>query len=102
MQILDWDGMTAPEPPQPHPVCTFIPGRSPQFKMHSSLGLAKNAIAYKTQGGRLSGGVVYSLAMTCTGPHWIVAAVIAPGTKKDEHPFFRSGFQPYHIIDERP
>lgn len=100
--VRNWDGVSAPSPPHPHPVCTFIPDRTPQFKMHSSLGLAKTAIGYERRSGELRGGVVYILAMTSSNPVWLVIAVIPPGSKKDDHPFFKPDFRPYYVIDERP
>jgi hypothetical protein len=76
----------------PIPWATWIPDRRPEFKVHSDLGKAKNAIGMPipgavhilTNGTReqsIRGGVLYQLIKG----KWTVRAVVSPGTWKSEH-----------------
>lgn len=83
----------------PIPWATWVPDRRPEFKVHSDLGKAKNAIGME-MGGRntvtrqhpgtgksehpIRGGVLYQL----TDGKWIVRAVVRPGTYKSDYLLF--------------
>lgn len=81
----------------PIPWATWVPDRRPEFKVHSDLGKAKNAIGMELTGRNnkprphptienkkefpIRGGVLYQLA----DGKWIVRAVVEPGTYKSDH-----------------
>lgn len=82
----------------PIPWATWMPDRRPQFKVHSDLGKAKNAIGAALGGESrfnpetggydhpIRGGVLYQMIEG----KWIVRAVVQPGTYKSEHLLFTS------------
>lgn len=79
----------------PVPWATWIPDRRPEFKVHSDLGKAKNAIGMEVSGRNakirrardgkpeypIRGGVLYQLAEG----KWVVRAIVEPGSYKSEH-----------------
>lgn len=79
----------------PQPWATWVPDRSPRFKLHDRLGTAKAAVGAQTGAekrltdGRyvypLRGGVVYQMV----DGKWVVQAVIEPGTTREDHLIFR-------------
>lgn len=85
---------------------TWIRGRNPQFKPHSHLGLAKNALSgrpLRRAHGRharlngkkiyeyqLEGGYVYEWVVDDLGEGWVERFHIEAGTYKSEHPLWKS------------
>jgi hypothetical protein len=79
----------------PRPWATWIPNRTPQFKVHGTLGQAKNAIGMEISGDSrrvtyrgketterpIRGGVIYEMIHDA----WAVRAVVKPGSYKCEH-----------------
>jgi hypothetical protein len=73
---------------------TWIASRSPSFKMHNSLGMAKNAVSAKGHirgSGRteLEEAWVYSLAVINDEVQWVERFHILAGDIKEDHPFWK-------------
>lgn len=84
----------------PVPWATWIPDRTPQFKVHNDLGHAKNAVGAEISGRRrltpngaaepkIRGGVVYEMV----DGKWTVRAVVPPGSYKSDHIMFANSRQ---------
>ena len=88
--------------PAPHRWATWMKDRSSQFKTHSSLGLAKNALSgrptghgqYRTVNGKqvydspLEGGYVYEWVDDEWGEGWVERFHVPYGTFKTDHPLW--------------
>lgn len=70
---------------------TYIRNRNPQFKLHTTLGVAKSAI---TNNGH---GIIYRLLHhRDTDLTWTAVAVIQPGENKD-HPYRKA--KPVDLVE---
>lgn len=89
--------------PEPQRVATYISHRTDKFKMHSTLGLAKNAISGKAKsqyGARNSSGARMQTAriVPCDcyvyvwegGKGWVEFAFIPKDSNIDDHPFYKT------------
>lgn len=106
--------MTAPDPnkfPRPR-WATYVPDRTPNFKQHSSLGLAKTAIStrnytrglsrrIKDDAGRtqvhypVEGGFIYEF----TDDKWQLVATIEYGSFVQDHPLWQKAPKKYTITE---
>lgn len=89
--------MSKPDPhdlPAPHQWGTYITGRHPKFKTHSTLGTAKNAISGKftrlnRQDVALWDSWVYEWVNDEDGSRWVERWEILKGDPKDTHPLWK-------------
>jgi hypothetical protein len=81
---------------------TWIKDRSPQFKLHNTLGMAKNALSskYLPRGTTrrdaknrvewpLAGGYVYEWVVDDLGEGWVERFRVMPGDFKADHPLWK-------------
>lgn len=92
---------------------TWIKDRGQQFKLHKSLGMAKNAlsgrhlrhgVSRRVPGGRqweteypLEGGYVYEWVVDDNGEGWVERFVIQPGEFKSDHPLWKFKERPRKV-----
>lgn len=79
---------------------TYIVGRTPQFKMHTTVGLAKVALG-------MNGGICYRYMIEDGELQWVPVAIIDGGTMRSEHELFEDKFVPdqravSYVIQEMP
>lgn len=90
--------MSKPDPwdfPAPNRWATFIPFRSPEFKTHTDLGKAKNAVGgkfiYKSKGVHVASTNmwVYEWVDDDDGKRWVERFEILRGDTKEDHPLWK-------------
>lgn len=84
-------GTVTPNPrdfPDPHVWATWISNRSPQFKTHSSLGIAKNAISAR-EGYRNGMNADCYVYRWCDEGWWEEVHHLPRGSNKKDHPLFQ-------------
>lgn len=79
---------------------TWIAGRSPEWKQHTNLGHAKNAIHSSDH------GVLYRYMYDGDQLDWYPVAIVEPGSSKD-HPALQAKVVPdtpvvAHLLQEQP